>query len=64
MTDAHNLWGNGGYTANNPSAWVSTVLPSSSNPQRYDQSMRPIKRQMSESDECEDVFSEESSKDR
>lgn len=64
MADGHNLWGASGYTVNNPAAWAPPVLPSSSTAQRYDHSMRPIKRQMSESDDCEDVFSEESSKER
>ncbi|KAL0268939.1 UNVERIFIED_CONTAM: hypothetical protein PYX00_010713 [Menopon gallinae] len=64
MSEVHNLWSSGGYSVNNPAAWAPPVLPSGSAVQRYDQTARPIKRQMSESDDCEEVFSEESSKDR
>lgn len=64
MTESHNLWGSGGYTVNNPAAWTPPALPAGTSVQRYEQTSRPVKRQMSESDECEDVFSEESSKDR
>lgn len=63
MAESHNLWGTGGYTMNNPGGWNPQVAPSGSSLQRYDPP-RSVKRQMSESDECEDVFSEESSKDR
>ena len=66
MADGHNLWASSGYTVNNPAAWAPPpVIPSGSlQTQRYDQTPRPIKRHMSESDDCEDVFSEESSKER
>ncbi|KAK6617797.1 hypothetical protein RUM43_014025 [Polyplax serrata] len=66
MADGHNLWGSSGYTVNNPAAWAPPVLPSTAatTVQRYDTPIRPIKRQMSESDDCDDVFSEESSKER
>lgn len=65
MTDSHNLWTSGGYTINNPAGWAPPPVPSGSAHQRYDQQpQRSAKRQLSESDECEDVFSEDNSKDR
>lgn len=68
MSDSHSLWASSGYTVNNPSAWGPPVPPSAAPlpapPSRFDLRSAANKRPLSESDDCDDVFSEESSKDR